>query len=177
MNHPFSFISNSILKPFFYALLAWTLVLFAVFQVLNKPLITSAAPAGIVSHQFAWTPEKAQAILSSWDERSNLFAAFGLGLDYLFMPSYALTVALGASLAAGRHSGWLARLGTWAAYGVFIAAFFDALENIGEVQQLLNGFVTSPMTHFVGMCALIKFTLLLLGCLYSLVGWLIPKKR
>jgi hypothetical protein len=31
MNHPFSFISNSILKPFFYALLAWTLVLFAVF--------------------------------------------------------------------------------------------------------------------------------------------------
>ena len=46
-------------------MLAWTLVLFAVFQVLNTPLITSAAPAGIVSHQFAWTPEKAQTILSS----------------------------------------------------------------------------------------------------------------
>ncbi len=177
MSHPLSFISNSTRKPAFFALLAWTLVLFAVFQLLNKPLITSAAPAGIVSHQFAWMPEKAQAILSSWDEHASLFAAFGLGLDYLFMPSYALTVALGALLVAGRHSGWLARLGTWAAYGVFIAAFFDGLENIGEVQQLLNGFITSPVTHFVGGCAYIKFSLLLLGCLYDLVGWLIPKEH
>ncbi len=158
-------------------MLAWTLVLFAVFQVLNTPLITSAAPAGIVSHQFAWTPEKAQTILSSWEGRASLFAAFGLGLDYLFMPSYALTVALGALLAAGQRSGWLARLGTWAAYGVFTAAFFDAMENFGQAQQLLNGFVTAPVTHFVGVCAFIKFTLLLLGFLYGLVGWLTPKKR
>ena len=177
MRHPLSFISNSTRKSIFFTLLAWTLVLIAVLQVLNKPLITSAAPGGIVSHQFAWTPEKAQAILSSWDERANLFATFSLGLDYLFMPSYALTVALGALLAAGRHSGWLVRLGTWAAYGVFIAAFFDALENIGQAQQLLNGFITSPVTHFVGGCASIKFTLLLIGCLYGLVGWFIPKKR
>jgi len=108
MKHPLAFISVSARKPVFFALLAWTLVLFAVFQVLNTPLTTSAAPAGIVSHQFAWTPEKAQAILSSWEGHASLFTAFGLGFDYLFMPSYALTVALGALLAAGRHSGWLA---------------------------------------------------------------------
>jgi hypothetical protein len=177
MSHPLSFISNSTRKPAFFALLAWTLVLFAIFQVLNKPLITSVAPAGIISHQLAWTPEKAQAILRSWDEHASLIAAFSLGLDFLFMPSYALTIALGALLAAGRHSGWLARLGTWAAYGVFIAVFFDALENIGEAQQLLKGFITSPVTHLIGGCAYIKFSLLLLGCLYCLVGWLKPKKH
>jgi hypothetical protein len=176
MRHPLTFITNSTRKPVFFALLAWTLVLFAVFQVLNSPLITSAAPAGIVSHQFAWSPEKAQAILSSWEGRACLFAAFGLGLDYLFMPSYALTVALGALLAAGRHSGWLARLGIWAAYGVFTAAFFDALENIGQAEQLLNGVITASVTHFVGVCASIKFILLLLGILYGLVGWVLPKK-
>jgi hypothetical protein len=114
--------------------------------------------------------------LSSWEGRASLFAAFGLGLDYLFMPSYALTVALGALLAAGQHSGWLARLGTWAAYGVFTAAVFDALENIGQADQLLNGVITAPVTHFVGVCASIKFTLLLLGILYGLVGWVLPKK-
>ncbi|MBE3040100.1 MAG: hypothetical protein IMZ62_14985 [Chloroflexi bacterium] len=108
MKHPLAFISDSARKPVFFALLAWTLVLFAVFQVLNTPLTTSAAPAGIVSHQFAWTPEKAQAILSSWEGRASLFAAFGLGFDYLFMPSYTLTVSLGALLVAGRRSGWLA---------------------------------------------------------------------
>lgn len=177
MKHPLAFISDSTRKPVFFALLAWTLVLFAIFQVLNTPLITSAAPGGIVSHQFAWTPEKAQAILSSWEGRANLFAAFCLGFDYLFMPSYALTVALGTLLAAGRRSGWLARLGTWAAYGVFTAAVFDALENFGQVQQLLNGFITAPLTHFVGMCAYIKFAILFLGILYSVVGWLMPKNR
>ncbi len=176
MNHPLAFISDNARKPVFFALLAWTLVLFAVFQVLNTSLTNSAAPAGIVSHQLAWTPGKAQAILSSWEGRPSLFAAFSLGLDYLFMLSYALTVALGAILAAGRHLGWLSRLGTWAAYGVFTAAIFDALENIGQAHQLLNGVVTAPVTHFVGVCAFFKFALLLLGILYGLVGWMLPKK-
>jgi len=177
LKHPLAFISDRARKPVFFALLSWTLVLFAVFQLLNTPLITSAAPAGIVSHQFAWTPEKAQAILSSWEGRASFFAAFGLGLDYLFIPSYALTVALGALLATVRYFGWLSRIGIWAAYGVFTAAVFDALENIGQAQQLLNGVVTAPMTHFVGVCAFFKFALLLLGILYGLVGWVLPKKR
>jgi hypothetical protein len=177
MNHPLAFIPHSTRKPLFLALLAWTLVMVVIFQGLNTPLTTSAALAGIVSHQFAWTPEKAQAILTSWAGRASLFAAFGLGFDFLFMPSYALTVALGALLAAGRHSDWLSRLGTWAAYGVFTAAIFDALENIGQALQLLNGAVTAPMTHFVGVCAYIKFTLLLLGILYGLVCLVLPKKR
>ena len=177
MNHPLIFIPDSARKTVFVALLVWTIVLFVIFLMLNSPLITSAAPAGIVSHQFSWTPEKAQAILSSWKGRTSLFAAFSLGLDYLFMPSYALTTALGALLAAGRYSGWLVRLGTWVAYGVFTAAVFDALENFGQAQQLLNGFITAPLTHFIGVCASLKFTLLLLGILYGLVGWLTPKKR
>ncbi len=72
MNHPLTFIHKWNRKPVFVALLIWTLVLFAIFQVLNAPLITSAAPFGIVSHQFAWTPEKAQAILASWAGRPSL---------------------------------------------------------------------------------------------------------
>jgi hypothetical protein len=65
MNHPLIFIPDSARKTVFVALLVWTIVLFVIFLMLNSPLITSAAPAGIVSHQFSWTPEKAQAILSS----------------------------------------------------------------------------------------------------------------
>ena len=177
MKHPLAFISISARKPVFFALLIWTLALFAIFQVLNAPLITSVAPAGIVSHQLAWTQEKAQSILSSWEGPTSLFAAFGLGLDFLFMPAYALTVALGSLLAAGRHSGWLARLGLWVAYGIFIGAVFDTLENIGQAQQLLNGIVTTALVRFVGVCAFIKFTLLLVGILYGLISWAIPKKR
>lgn len=180
MNHPLNFIYRWNAKPVFLALLAWTLVLFAIFLVLNLPLMTPAAPAGILSHQFAWTTEKAHAILASWAGRPSLFAAFGLGFDYLFMLSYALTVALGTLLAAGhqRHmAGGLRRLGSWAAYGVFAAAVFDALENIGQARQLLTGVVTTTVTIFVGVCATLKFTLLLIGILYGLAGWLLPKKH
>jgi len=111
MRHPLDFIPSSTRKKIFFGLLIWTLALFALFQVLNLPLTTTAAPYGIVSHQLAWNPEKSRAILASWGTRASLFAAFGLGLDYLFMPSYALTVAIGTLLAAGRHKGWLCRIG------------------------------------------------------------------
>ena len=180
MNHPLTFIHKWNRKPVFVALLIWTLVLFAIFQVLNAPLITSAAPFGIVSHQFAWTPEKAQAILASWAGRPSLVAALGLGLDFLFIPSYALTVGLGALLAAGRHRNmavWLRKIGIYATYGVFIGAAFDILENILQAQQLLNGVVTTPLTLLTGVCASLKFGLLALGILYILVGWLLPKNR
>jgi hypothetical protein len=175
MKHPLELIPNNIRRPLFFALLSWTLVLFAVFQLLNNPLTTSAAPAGIVSHQFAWTAEKAQLILTSWGERASLFAAFSLGFDYLFMPSYALTLALGALLASGRHSGWLTRLGSWVAYGVFAAATLDGLENFGQAQQLLNGSISSSLIIFVGTCAIIKFTLLFTATMYGLIGRLLPK--
>jgi hypothetical protein len=155
-------------------LLAWTLVLFAIFQVINIPLITPPAPLGIVSHQFALTPEKAQSVIASWDTRARLFAMFGLGLDYLFMASYGLTVALGALLAAGRHRGRFSRLGTWVTYGVFVGILFDGLENFGQANQLLNGNMTVPGTALVGVFATLKFTLLAFGILYGLAGWFLP---
>jgi hypothetical protein len=91
MIHPLEFIPNPVRKKVFIGLLIWTLLLFALFQVLNLPLTNSVAPLGIVSHQLAWTPEKAQAIFTSWDSHARMTAVFGLGLDYLFMPSYTLT--------------------------------------------------------------------------------------
>jgi hypothetical protein len=180
MNHPFTFIHKWNRKPVFLALLAWTVVFFAIFQLLNAPLITSAAPYGIVSHQFAWTPDRAKAIISSWAGRPSLFAVFGLGLDFLFIPSYLFTVGLGALLAAGRHRNmavWLRRLGLWATYAVFAAAAFDILENIFQARQLLNGVVTYPLTVLTGICACFKFGLLGFGILYGLFGWLMPKTR
>lgn len=180
MNHPLTFIHKWNRKPVFLVLLVWTLLLFGILQLLNAPLINPTAPYGIVSHQFAWTMEKAQAILASWAGRPSLFAALGLGLDYLFIPSYAFTLGLGALLAAGRHLNlaiWLRKLGIYATYGVFIGAAFDMLENYLQARQLLDGVVTAPLAVFTGVCASLKFGLMGLGILYMLVGWLLPKYR
>jgi hypothetical protein len=174
MIHPLEFMPNPVRKKVFIGLLIWTLLLFALFQVLNLPLTNSVARLGIVSHQLAWTPVKAQAIFTSWDTHARITAAFGLGLDYLFMPSYALTVAFGTLLAANRHKGWFASLGTWAALSVFAAVLFDAVENAGQAHHLLNGIISAPVIVITGICSVLKFTLLILSIIYDLSGWLIP---
>jgi len=189
MKQPLDFLPNATRKPLFLALLIWSLVLFAVMQVLNAPLKTSAAPAGIVSFELAGTVEKARLILSSWDEHYNpilgysvveffippLYAAFGLGFDYLFMPSYALAIALGVLLAAGRHRGWFASFGAWLGWGALVAALCDAVENIALFKLLLNNLVY-PWPQAAAVSATIKFALILLGILYALIGWIWPKK-
>ena len=176
MNHPLDFIPSDKRKPLFLSLLALTLLLFAVFRVLDAPLRTAAAPNGIVSYELAGTPAAAQSILASWDARARLFAAFGLGLDYLFMPSYALALSLGILLTAGRHSGAFAKLGAWLGWGALAAALVDALENFSLWQFMLGDF-QALWPRLASICATVKFTLLLLGLAYALIGWVWPRQK
>lgn len=176
MIHPLDFVPPAKRKQLFFAFLAGTLVLFAVFRVLDAPLRTPAAPNGIVSFELAGNIESTAGILLSWDERADLYAAFGLGIDYLFMPVYATALALGILLAAGRHSGWALTLGAWLGWGAYAAMLFDALENYALARMLLMNQVWSPYPQVAAFSASIKFLLLLLGLSYALVGWLWPKK-
>jgi len=192
MKHPLESIPSSSQKPLFWAFLAGTLILFAVFRVLDVPLHTSAAPNGIVSFELAGTPFQAQAIIDSWHEmayllssvegepvpgfvsRAYAFAAFGLGIDYLFMPVYATALALCILLAAGKHKGWFATFGAWLGWGAYAAAVFDAVENYALVRILLMNQVWSPYPEVAAFSATVKFGLLLLGLFYALVGGIVP---
>jgi hypothetical protein len=189
MRHPLESIPSASRKPLFWAFLVGTLVLFAVFRVLDAPLRTPAAPNGIVSFELAGIPSQAQAIIDSWHEmaflvsnadgepvpglvsRAYSFAAFGLGIDYLFMPVYATALALGILLVAGRYKGWFAMLGAWLGWGAYAAALFDAVENYSMARMLLLNEVWSPHPEVAAFCATVKFGLLLLGLFYALVGW------
>ena len=176
MNHPLAGIPAEKRKPLFFAFLALTLVIFAVFRVLDTPLRTPAAPNGVVSFELAGNLETATRIINSWDARAGLFAGFGLGLDYLFMPFYALALSLGILLAAGRHPGAFEKAGAWLGWGALAAALFDAVENY-SLWQLLLGNLQEDWANLAAMCATIKFGLLILGLAYALLGWVLPKKK
>jgi len=176
MRHPLEFISLEKRKPLFLLFLTVTILLFGIFRVLDEPLRTPAAPNGIVSFELSWSPGASGEMVRSWSEYARLLAAFGLGIDYLFMPIYALALSLGILLAAGRHSGRFANLGAWMGWAALIAPIFDALENYGLLHSLLSPlFSLWPLVASV--CATIKFTLLVVGLLYALIGWLWPKKN
>jgi hypothetical protein len=176
MRHPLDFIPVSSRKPIFFTALALTLIVFAIFRVLDAPLRTLAAPNGIVSFELAGSPANTQAMIDSWDARARLFAAFGLGFDYLFMPTYVLALALGILLAAGRHQGGFKLVGAVAGWGVFAAAVFDALENLGLTISLLNG-VSAPWPQVSAFSATLKFTLLLAGLAFAVLGGVWPKQK
>ena len=185
MNHPLHFIPSANRKPILLALLIWTIIMVGIMQTVSAPLKTSAAPMGIVSFELAGTPEKAFQIMVSWElPQKNgesliasitptLYAAFGLGLDYLFMPSYALALALGVLLALGRHKGWFASLGIWVGWGSLAAALFDAAENFA-LWKILLGDYQSAWPMIAAVCATIKFALIVIGLVYAVFGGVRP---
>ena len=193
MDHPLHSIPRASRKRFFFICLALTLVLYVVFGILDAPLRSEAAPMGIVSFELAGTPQAAREITDSWKQMSLLlsatadrpnpyivntpyvFAAFGLGLDYLFMPVYALALAFGTLLAAQKHTGWIQPLAAAAGYGAFAAVLFDAVENYALLRVLL-GAVESGYPALASFCAIVKFGLIGFGILAALAGWLLPDR-
>jgi len=177
------------------------LVPFAVFRVLDQPLRTSASPNSIVSFELARTSQRAQTIIDLWTGRTTLYtdgqhsnaitvppgepflykavpiiyAAFGLGIDYLFMPIYALALGFGTLLAAQKHGRWIKTLGALAGYGAFAAALFDAVENYALLKILLGAYESS-YPALAAFCASLKFGLLMLGLSFCLIGWILPKR-
>jgi hypothetical protein len=172
MQHPLESIAPERRKRYFWPFLVITLVVMALLNAVSAPLTTSVAPYGIVSYELAGDVATAEAILSSWDTDARLRAAFGLGFDYLFMIAYSATIALACVWAAGivRQRGWpLAWLGIPLAWGQWLAAGLDALENLA-LAVILFGAPASPWPEIARWSAIFKFALVFLGMFYAFYG-------
>ncbi len=170
--HPFEFIPPGWWSRFFWPLLALTVLMIIVFSVTGAPLTNAVASYGVVSFELAGTVENAQKILNSWNANTQIRAAFGLGLDYLFMVVYASTIAFGCGIAARvlDRNGWpLVRLGNYLSWGVILAALLDAVENLA-LTILIFGAVVPPWPEIARWCAMIKFALIFIGIVYAIFG-------
>ena len=91
------------------------------------PLITAAAPYGIISYELAGGVIEAEAILASWDAVGRAHAAFSLGFDFLFMLAYSTTIALACLWAAdvlAARSWPLVSFGVPLTWGAWLAGVF-----------------------------------------------------
>jgi len=152
--------------------LGLTIIAAVTLQVMNGPLKTTAAPYGIVSFELARTPTRTAAILQSWDVRAHLYAAFGLGFDYLFMVAYTSAIALAALAVREGTSPWMARLGMAVAWAIGLAGLADAVENALLWRLLLQ---MAPPTYpsWAWLAATIKFTIITLALLYLLAAYVV----
>jgi hypothetical protein len=170
--YPLSFLPSQSQKPIFWVLFGLVVVLMTVFRITGTPMNTAAAPYGVVSFELAGSVDRTQVILASWDGPVRIRAAFGLGLDFLFIPVYAGAISLGCALASGglHVRKWpLASLGRIPAWGVVLAGLLDIIENVA-LTVILFGSATAPWPQIAAWCAGPKFILIFLGLVYVLYG-------
>jgi hypothetical protein len=170
--HPFEWLSIQHQKQAFVFLLILTLAVMGGLQVFDAQLKTDAAPAGIVSFEFAGSLAAAQGIMASWGPRGSLFAGLSLGLDFLFLLSYAGGIGLGCILTARALSRTMKKvslMGATLAWAQLGAALLDTLENISLIQVLSGAEnVFWPVLAF--WCAVPKFFIVAVGLFYIVAG-------
>ena len=175
MKHPFEQIKPERRGNYFCAFLIATLLLMAVMNWVGAPLNTADAPYGIVSFEFAGRMAKAQAMMSSWGADGMQRAAFIQGLDFLFPLVYSNAIGMACIMATSVLQGrkWpLAGLGGALAWGLWLAAGFDYIENTA-LTALLFGTGGTAWALLSTVCATVKFTLIFLGMVYALYGLMI----
>jgi len=146
-----------------------------ILSLVGAPLTTAAAPAGIISFEFAGNVSQAEKILASWDADASQRAAFVQGLDFLFIPLYSGAIAFGCLMASSvlRTMGRaMASLGETLAWLVFLAGLLDIIENVALIVMLFN-VPANPWPQVAFWCAAPKFAFVAVGILYTLLGGLV----
>lgn len=144
-------------------------------KVLDESLVNDAAPSGIISFEFARSITRAQKILSSWDTAEKIRCALSLGIDYLFLVTYALFISVGCVYIANVlkiRQLLLAKIGFLLGWTQFLALLLDAIENTTLIQLLL-GSRNEVYSWIAWGCAGIKFTLVGLGLTYMVSGFIL----
>lgn len=169
--HPWSWLPEPARRGLFIFSLLVTFAVLLALQTLGGPLRTDAAPAGIVSYEFAGRLAAAQEILASWGAEGQVYAAVSLGLDNLFLFAYAACIGLACVLVGRRfHPQSALRLvGVLLSWGLIIAAGLDAVENVALISLLL-GSTNVALPALARSAALVKFLLVLLGIVYVVLA-------
>jgi hypothetical protein len=123
---------------------------------------------GIVRLELAVTPERARAIIEQWGIGGEARMLAQIGLDNWWLALYSTTLAILCVMVAIRvrkQSPLWSDVGRWLAWGMWIAALFDRIENFALVRTINHG----PMwllTITATFCAALKFALILASLLY-----------
>ncbi|KAF0242696.1 MAG: hypothetical protein FD167_3844 [bacterium] len=174
---PYCWIKESAKRYVLLALVLIDMVLIAIFSYLDQSLRNQTTPQGIISFQLASSETKTKAIVDSWNAASRDTALFSLGLDYLFLFIYPLTLSLMCHLVASRiwqGQSFVSKLGSLLAWLVLLAGLLDAIENYSLLQILkFSDYIFWPI--LAKYCATAKFGLIGLAMLYVILAFTIGK--
>ncbi len=174
LQSPFYKLSKTSEKKLTTSSILLLIILFLVMHYFDSPLHNSISTSGIVSFELAKTLTKTEAILNSWNTISKTAAGMSLGFDFIFLVTYSLVF----SLLIHKLNEYLWKgskihiIGTILIWCMFLAAFFDIIENIALIKLLLGDLqqTWSTISYYF---ASFKFSLLAIGILYILINFLL----
>jgi len=164
MRHPLEAIPPDKRVRVFIPLLTATLLITFAFRFIGP------AKPTIVDFELAGSVTKAADIINTWTPMDRIHAGFSLGFDFLYMPVYSTTIALACVWAVTvlRSGAWKS-IGRALAWGLWLAAIFDAIENLALISNLF-GTPIEPFPAIAAGCATLKFGLILAGLLYVILA-------
>jgi len=164
-------------KRLFWVLFGLTLLTLLGMQITGAPLKTEIASGGIITFELVGTLAGSQGIIDSWQGPALVWAGVNMGLDFLFLVLYGITIALACLMIADRKPANLAFLtviGKWLAVGVIFAALLDVIENVALI-MLLTGSKSEFLPQLARGVAIPKFGLVFLALLYVVSASLIDR--
>lgn len=164
MTHAFAWLPSPYRWVLLVVFIAGTVIFAAKLTSQGKPLITEAAPNGILSYEFAWNQSKAGLILDSWKLLKET-ARSQLLLDFAFLVFYPLAISLACAMLADSPQNKMAVVGAFISWAVLAAGLLDAAENIALL-RMLDGGASDFLARLAAWCAGVKFTLVYSGLGY-----------
>ena len=145
-----------------------------VMRIFDAPLKNEICESGIISFELAKDLDKTIKILDSWDANAKINVSLSLGFDFLFLLIYSSFIALLIFNINNRlwKNNSFHKFGKFLIVLIFIAAFFDIIENIALIKLLLGDLdqIWSSIAYYF---AVIKFAIVLISIIYLLLNWLL----
>ena len=141
--------------------------------IINEFRLISSTGYGILDFELAWTPGRAQLILSAWGQVEIQNQIIMHYIDYLYILFYGLFGAELILIASRRIDGKIQKLGLYFTFTPMIAGIFDALENINLLLMLNDiTFINSGSPFFASSCAVIKIGFIILSLCFIYIAML-----
>lgn len=149
-------------------------IVLLVYILIFIPIEASVSTYGILDYEFAWTPDRVQAIFSAWGTDGMANQSLAIYWDFLYIVGY-ISLALGLILLVLRRSeGKMQTLGLYFTLAPFLTGIFDIIENMNLLVMLSNPTPILSINPFLAsISALIKFSFLFAAIGYFVIALLI----
>ena len=170
---PFQFLSKPAERKLSLLLFGSVVVMIVIMRFFDAPLKNEISPQGIVSFELAKEVDRSVAIIDSWDSAAKTSAKWSMAFDFFFLIVYGLFIGL---IIHKVNKVWRSSrfhsIGVALIYLVFLASFFDIIENIALL-LLLRGNVEQIWSCSAYYFAMLKFIILAIALVFIMISTIV----